>query len=174
MQQHQQQMRLQAQQQQQVVVGLPRPVQPQGQFQAQPAGAPPGPHAATSTGVPVELDGLNVKTEADGLDVKAEAKPDTHDLLAALAKATGGHKEDFCEESLKHSGLMDVDHLDIPTTVETLLQDSYALPELSIKMTAEEIVEACAKCLPKNGRISISILGEDQVPPCPPDRPATK
>ena len=219
MQQHQQQMRLQAQQQQQVVVGLPRPVQPQGQFQAQPAGAPPGPHAATSTGVPVELDGLNVsdkeleslisqqdigsfaesllkqfqeqigdtvaeeaaqhhatavKTEADGLDVKAEAKPDTHDLMAALAKATGGHKEDFCEESLKHSGLMDVDHLDIPTTVETLLQDSYALPELSIKMTAEEIVEACAKCLPKNGRISISILGEDQVPPCPPDRPSTK
>jgi histone demethylase len=69
---------------------------------------------------------------------------------------------------------MDVDHLDIPTSVDTLLQETYALPELSIKMTAEEIVEACTKCLAKNGRISTCILPEDQVPPSPPDRPSTK
>jgi hypothetical protein len=116
----------------------------------------------------------SVKTESDHLDVKVEAKPDPHDLLTALVKATGGHKEDFCEESLKQSGLMEVDHLDIPTSVETLLQEAYMVPELSINMTAEEIVEACAKCLAKNGRISNSILGEDQAPPSPPERPSTK
>jgi hypothetical protein len=103
----------------------------------------------------------------------ATAKPDAHDMLAALVKTAGGHKDDFCEESLKAGALM-MDHLDIPTKVEPLLQESYMLPELSIKMTAEEIVEACCKCLAKNGRISITVLGEDQPPPCPPERPSTK
>ena len=163
-----------------------------------------GSHPPAAAGVTAELDGLNVSDKeleslisqqdigsfAESLlkqfqeqigDTVAEeaaahhnaAKPDANDMLAALVKTAGGQKDDFCEESLKAGALM-VDHLDIPTKVEPLLQESYALPELSIKMTAEEIVEACCKCLAKNGRISITVLGEDQPPPCPPERPSTK
>jgi hypothetical protein len=163
-----------------------------------------GPHPPAAAGVTAELDGLNVSDKeleslisqqdigsfAESLlkqfqeqigDTVAEeaaahhnaAKPDANDMLAALVKTAGGQKDDFCEESLKAGALM-VDHLDIPTKVEPLLQESYMTPELSIKMTAEEIVEACCKCLAKNGRISITVLGEDQPPPCPPERPSTK
>jgi histone demethylase len=191
MQQHQQQMRLQAQQQQ--VVGMPRPVQPQGQFQQQqqPQQAQQG---AGNTNT--EIDGLNVsdkelesllsqqdigsfaesllkqfqaqigdsddKGDSDG--IKSETKPDPNDILSEIAKSEN------LEDSLKHE-LMDLDHLDIPTTIEKVVHDTYNIPEINIKMSAEEIVEACAKCPAKAGRISSSVFDEDDPPPSPPDRP---
>ena len=109
------------------------------------------------------------KNDGDGLHVKSERmdiKPDTADLLSAMAKSS----KDMLEESLKHE-LMDMDHLDIPTTVEKVIHETYNPPELNIKMTAEEIVDACSKCLAKSGRISGSVLDEDEPPPVPPDRP---
>merc|ERR1712018_93303 len=69
---------------------------------------------------------------------------------------------------------MEIDHLDIPTTVDIVQQESYHAPELTIKMTAEEVSEVCSKSVPKNGRIPSSILSEDQMPPTPPDRPSIK
>ena len=191
MQQHQQQMRLQAQQQQ--VVGIPRPVQPQGQFSQQQQQAP---QQSTSN---TEIDGLNVSDKelesllsqqdigsfAESLlkqfqaqigdsgddkgdsEMKSESKPDPNDLLSELAKSEN------LEDSLKHE-MMDLDHLDIPTTVEKVVHDTYNIPEINIKMTAEEIVESCAKCPAKAGRISSSVFDEDDPPPSPPERPVNR
>jgi len=188
MQQHQQQMRLQTQQQQ--VVGIPRPVQPAGQFPAQAGGGPSTSAAPASTNN--EIDGLNVSDKEleslisqqdigsiaesllkqfqeqigdsgddqakNDLNMKEESKPDPADLLSALEK----------------DGAMDVDHLDIPTTVDKVVHESYNPPELNIKMSAEEIIESCGKCLAKSGRISGSVFDEDEPPPSTPDRPATR
>lgn len=107
-------------------------------------------------------------SKADPEGVKTETKPDTADLLGSISK--NSDSKDLLEESLKHE-MMDVDHLDIPTTVDNVVHETYNPPELSIKMTAEEIVEVCIKCPAKSGRISSSVLDEDQPPPSPPDRP---
>ena len=65
----------------------------------------------------------------------------------------------------------DIDHLDIPTTVDIVQQETYHPPELNIKMSAEETFDNCYKSVPKNGRISTSVLPEDQPPPTSPERP---
>ena len=108
------------------------------------------------------------KTEASEA-AKPETKPDPASLVAPISKSSSEAK-DLLEESLKHE-MMDVDHQDIPTTVESVVHETYNPPELSIKMTAEELVESCAKCPAKSGRISSSVLDEDLPPPSPPDRP---
>jgi histone demethylase len=195
MQQHQQQLRLQAQQQQ-AAAGIPRPVQPQGQFSGQ---APPA-QAAASSGA--ELDGLNVSDkELESLlsqqDIGSfaenllkqfqemagdsgeenkdggDTKPDAAVLASALAKAVGENKaKTEADKAADLMETMDIDHLDIPTSVEIVQQETYHPPELNITMTAEEILEACGKAISKKGRISHSILPEDQPPPGPPERPS--
>ena len=182
MQQHQRQMQMQAQQQQQQVVGIPRPVQPQqGQFQQPPT---------SSNNSNTEIDGLNVSDKEleslisqqdigsfaesllkqfqeqigdSGGEEKSETKPDPNDLLMS------GNLED----SLKHE-MMDLDHFDIPTTVDKVVHETYNSPEIHIKMSAEEIVDACAKCPARSGRISTSVFDEDDPPPSPPERPSTR
>ena len=194
MQHHQQQMRLQAQAQQ-AAAGIPRPIQPQGQFGSQPPAA-----AGTSGGA--EVDGLNVSDKelesllsqqdigsfaesllkqfqemaGDSGEENKEAtdtKPDAAGLASALAKAVGETKaKTETEKATELMETMDIDHLDIPTSVELVQQETYHPPELNIKMTAEEIVDTCTKAVSKKGRISTAILPEDQPPPSPPERPS--
>ena len=99
---------------------------------------------------------------------KSDVKPDS-DALSAALKA-----KSEMEKAAELMDQMEIDHLDIPTTVDILQQESYHPPELSIKMTAEEIAEVCSKSVPKNGRISTSILSDDTPPPMPPDTPSVK
>ena len=197
MQQHQQQMRLQAQQQQ-AAAGIPRPIQPQGQFNGQPSTA--GTSGGASGGA--ELDGLNVSDKElesllsqqdigsfaesllkqfqemagdSGEEGKGESdtKPDAAGLASAMAKAVGETKaKSEADKAADMMEVMDIDHLDIPTSVELVQQETYHPPEVNIKMSADEVVDACTKAVSRKGRISTAILPEDQPPPSPPDRPS--
>jgi len=200
MQQHQQQMRLQ-QQQQQAAAGIPRPIQPQGQFsgQAAPAGQAGASSSGDMDGLSVsdkelesllsqqdigsfaesllkqfqEMAGDSGEENKNNAEANTETKPDAAGLASALAKAVGETKSKT--ETEKTTDLMetlDIDHLDIPTSVEIVQQETYHPPDLNIKMTAEEIVDTCTKAVSKKGRISSAILPEDQPPPSPPDRPS--
>ena len=89
---------------------------------------------------------------------------------------TGGEEKQVVSETEKAAELLEqmemADHLDIPTSVDAVQQENYCPPELTIRMTAEEVTELCVKAVPKSGRVSTSILGEDLAPPGPPPRPA--
>ena len=116
-------------------------------------------------------DSVDEKQDSDGIKPESmDTKPDASDLLSAMGKSDG---KDLLEESIKNE-LMDLDHLDIPTTVDKVVHETYNPPELHIKLTAEEVVDACNKCLTKSGRISGSVLEEDAPPPSPPDRPSAR
>lgn len=200
MQQHQQQMRLQ-QQQQQAAAGIPRPIQPQGQFsgQAAPAAQAGASSNGDMDGLSVsdkelesllsqqdigsfaesllkqfqEMAGDSGEENKNNAEANTETKPDAAGLASALAKAVGETKSKT--ETEKTTDLMetlDIDHLDIPTSVEIVQQETYHPPDLNIKMSAEEIVDTCTKAVSKKGRISSAILPEDQPPPSPPDRPS--
>ena len=109
------------------------------------------------------------KTEGEASkSAAADVKPDTSKL-----PVSDKPKSDM-EKAAALMDQMEIDHLDIPTTVDIVQQETYHPPEVSIKMTAEEIAEVCSKSVPKNGRISNSILSEDAAPPGPPERPRDK
>jgi len=105
----------------------------------------------------------------------SDIKPDADSLSSALNKISGSDKSKTeMEKAAELMDQMEIDHLDIPTTVDIVQQESYHPPEVTIKMTSEEIAEVCSKSVPKNGRISTSILSEDIAPPTPPERPGVK
>jgi len=119
-----------------------------------------------------------VKSETESGTSKSqtsEAKPDAAGLAAAISKLNGDTKtKTETEKAADLIEQMDIDHLDIPTTVDIVQQETYHPPDLNIKMTSEEVFEICVKSVPKNGRISTSVLPEDQPPPTPPERPGVK
>ena len=201
MQQHQQQMRLQAQQQQNAA-GIARPIQPQGTFGQQQPAQPSSTAGASSDvdGLNVsdnELESLlsqqDIGSFAENLlkqfqeqigdlgeenavknDPEAANKPGNNDVKPDTAALNSNKPKTELERAAELMDQMDIDHLDIPTTVDVVQQETYHPPEVSIKQTAEEMAEICAKSVPKNGRIPSSILSEDAAPPTPPERPEVK
>ena len=111
--------------------------------------------------------------EGNNSSSTTDTKPDAAGLASALAKAVGESKaKNEVEKATDLMETMDIDHLDIPTSLDIVQQETYHPPELNIKMTADEIVNTCEKAVSKKGRISTAILPEDQPPPSPPDRPS--
>ena len=189
-------MRLQAQQQQ-TAAGMPRPIQPQGSFGQQQA-HPTSTAGASSDvdGLNVsdnELESLlsqqDIGSFAENLlkqfqeqigDLGEEnavkndpdaAKSGSNDVKPDTAALNSDKPKTELERAAELMDQMDIDHLDIPTTVDVVQVETYHPPEVSIKMTAEEMAEICSKSVPKNGRIPSSILSEDAAPPTPPERP---
>ena len=199
MQQHQQQMRSQAQQQQ-TSAGVPRPIQPQESFSATSSGSSET-QSGGSNSNNTEMEGLNVSdTELESLLSQQDIGSFAENLLKQFQEQIGDSPEDTkaesetkqateekqCADDLSGSSLksksemekatellehMEIDHLDIPTSIEMLFLESHHSLDLSIKLTAEQIVEICSRNVPKDAKISSNILSEDVPPPCPPERP---
>ena len=125
-----------------------------------------------------QIDGDDAgKSDSEAASAKTstpEVKSEADSVSSNLSKLPESKSSTEMEKAADLMDQMEIDHLDIPTSVDIVQQESYHAPELSIKMTSEEVSEVCGKSVPKNGRIPSSILSEDQAPPAPPDRPSIK